>query len=219
MTTASVTAWSVVSTLPKDAAGVPFGGLVRAGASVTPFTLYKGIGASAGATGHLFSHLAVGTHTALSVVGGFDVGNMLAGVYLGDGNNSASNLTPADGGEVDSNDVGKSTLIRGTRWGELVIGGIAKSPSLITGSQVSMASGVVYGLQVAGLGVTAGDTVLLEDNGDTKLSHVFTAANESSYYDYGPGGVWFGASIVVVRTISGGTASATLMFNSSPALT
>jgi hypothetical protein len=205
MTTASVTAYSSVSTLPKDAAGTPFGGLVRSDASVTPITLYKGIGASPGETDLLFSHLAIGSHTGASPVGEFDPGTLLAGVYIGDGNAGGSALTP----DIDH---GKAQLIRSTRFGELAVAGIAKTPSLLTTSQNSLASGVVYGLNVAVLDANPGDTIELENFGNTVFSHVVQSASESKYYDFGNGGMWFGTSIVVVRNVGGAqTASMTLL--------
>lgn len=208
MSSASVTSYSFVSSLPKDAAGVPFGGILRAEASVTPITMLKGIGTSAPFPAInpdlMFSHMAVGTHTATSKVRSLDPGVVLAGPYIE--SDSASALSPyADSGEAQ--------LIRSTRFGELVVGGIAKTASLLTTSENSLASQVVYGLHIAGIGVTAGDTVTLEDFGNTKLTHVFSAANESVHMDFGPAGLKIGTSVVVVQSISGGNASATLFLH------
>jgi hypothetical protein len=199
---ASVTAYSFISTMPKDSVGLKFTPLVRADASVTPFTLYKGIGASPGGDGTtFFSHLAIATHTAASPVKQFHPGVQLGGVYLS--SIGASKLSAASSG--------KFSLVRATRFGELVVNQIAKSPSLLTTSRNTLASQTLYGLWVSGNDVNTGDTVVVKDGVNTMFSHVFTATSENRFYDL-PGGVKAATSLVVdINQTGGGGASVTLL--------
>lgn len=199
---ASVTAYSFISTMPKDSVGLKFAPLVRADASVTPFTLHKGIGASVGGDGTtMFSHLAIGTHTAGSKVGSRHPGVQLGGVFFS--SNGASKLPSASSG--------KFNLLRSTDIGEMVISQLAKSPSLFTTSRNSLTSQNLYGLFVSGNDVNIGDTILIKDQDNTVFNHVFSATSEAKFYEFS-GGIKLSTSLVVdINNTGGGGMSATVL--------
>lgn len=198
MTTASETAYVFQSSLPKDAAGRPFWPLVRSDASVAPFTLPRGIGASLGESGYLFSSMGIGTQVrGASLTGNYPVVG-IGGLYLD---------TPS-ASEVES---GYLQSIQSTKQGGVISEGHPKTASLMTTSVNSISSRIVYGFQVAGIGVTAGDTISLQDGDDAKVTYVFPAANGSEFYDFN-GGLKLSAGVKVVQSISGGAASATILY-------
>ena len=199
MSNASISAYSLQSTLPKDVGGFKFLGWVRSDASVAPFTLPKGIGTSTNGTGFMFSSLAVGSHSQGSKIEANHVGMAAMGVYLAD----------SDASKVES---GQAQLIQSTRKGELIVSGACKLAILDATSvnTYTLGSGLLHGGVISGIGVTAGDTVILESDSDAKMVFVFSAANETIPIHVPVGGLYFGSSIIHTRSISGGAASVTL---------
>jgi hypothetical protein len=201
MSNASISAYSLQSTLPRDVAGYKFMGWVRSDASVAPFTLPRGIGTSTNESGYMFSHLGVSSHTQGSKIEANHPGMALMGVFLQDGNLSGS--------KVES---GQAQLIQSTRKGELIVSGACKIPIMdATSANIyTLGSGLLHGGYITGAGVTAGDNVLIKSNTNTVFNITFESANQTIPLNVPAGGIYFGASITHSRTISGGATSVTL---------
>lgn len=78
---------------------------------------------------------------------------------------------------------------------------------LTADGQVKASAGVLYGLVIAGKGVTAGDTVDVKDGGAggaIKITYVFGAVNETGALNF-PHPITFTTDIYIDVTISGGT--------------
>lgn len=198
MTSLSITSIQLDSISPKDGNGHKFWGIARADASVAPITLVRGIGASVSDSGFLFSSMGVGTQVRGEVLSGFYPLVGVGGLYL---------ETP--GASIVSS--GQLQSIQSTKEGALVSEGFPKSTSLLTTSANTLSSMIIYGLYVSGVGVTAGDTIVLGDGDDSRITHVFEAANQSKFYEF-YGGLRLSSGVKVVQGISGGAASATILY-------
>lgn len=89
------------------------------------------------------------------------------------------------------------------------------SATQVTGdANIKASAGVLYGLVVAGAGVTAGDTVALEDGagGTTILTVVFEAANETIVLPM-PHAITFSSAIYANVTLTGGSVYVTGIYD------
>jgi hypothetical protein len=86
----------------------------------------------------------------------------------------------------------------------------------VTGdAQIKASAGVLYGLVIAGAGVTAGNTVAIKDGGaggTVKITYVFGAANETQQlvFDFP---ITFSTDIYCDVTLSGGSAYVTGVYD------
>lgn len=199
MTTASITAYQIDSTMPKDASGHKFWALVRSDASVAPFVFPRGLATSQADNGYLFGNMGVATHARGSGEFGANEPLMaIGGVFL----------ETVGASEVAS---GSLQFIQSTRQGALVTEGMQKSTSLLSTSVNTLTSKLIHALIIAGDGVTAGDTITFEDGDNTIVPYVFGAANETQVLNF-PGGLPFTTSVVITQGLTGGAASATVVY-------
>jgi hypothetical protein len=168
------TQYSLSDTLPKDAGGAKFAGWVDISTSQNDFALPKGIG-SLTANSKIFANLAIGTH-----VGGSKVDHPVVGV-LGMAHFASNASIVGTMGAVP---------VRGDDRGEIYQSALSSTASMMSGSTetVSLASGILYRMIVAGCGVQAAAQVAVL-NGATSLAHVvFSGANETlPVLDFGTG--------------------------------
>lgn len=207
MSNTSITAFSLQSTLPKDAAGYKFLGWVRSDASVAPFTLPRGIGTSTNDSGYMMSHLGVGSHSQASKIKANHPGMALMGVFLQDGNMSGS--------KVES---GQAQLIQSTRKGELIVSGACKIPIMNATSfnTYTLGSGLLHGGYITGNAVGIGDSVVLRSNENDILRFIFSAASQTHTIEVPAGGIYFSSSIIHARTLAAGGATSITLFVERP---
>lgn len=205
MSNTSVSAYSLISTLPKDAVGQKFNGLVRADASVAPFVLMKGIGTSMNGASLMFAHQAVATHVQGSVIEANHPGVALVGVYLADG--AAS---PVESGQAQ--------LIQSTRRGELIVSGACKIPITdVTSANIyTVGSGLIHGGYIAGVDVNLGDSVTIKDGATNRFQFFFDSTSKTFIMDIPAGGIYFSSSIVHTRSIGANGATSVTLFVERP---
>lgn len=205
MSNTSITAFSLQSTLPKDAAGYKFLGWVRSDASVAPFTLPRGIGTSVNDSGFMFSSLGVATWTQASKVEANAPAVGIMGVYLGD----------SDASKVES---GQAQLIKSTRKGELIVSGACKIPIMNSTSfnTYTAGSGLLHGGYITGNAVGVGDSVVLRSNENDLIRFIFSAASQTHTLEVPAGGIYFSSSIIHARTLAAGGATSITLFVERP---
>lgn len=205
MSNTSISAFSLQSTLPKDAAGFKFLGWVRSDASVAPFTLPRGIGTSVNDSGFMFSHLGVGSHSQGSKIEANHPGMALMGVYLGD----------SDASKVES---GQAQLIKSTRKGELIVSGACKIPIMNATSfnTYTLGSGLLHGGYITGNAVGAGDSVVLRSGSNDLIRFTFSSASQTHPLEVPAGGIYFSSSIIHARTLAAGGATSITLFVERP---
>lgn len=76
---------------------------------------------------------------------------------------------------------------------------------------VKATAGTVYAVIVSGVGVTAGDSVVIKDNTTAKLTFVYAAANETIVFNPSVG-ITFATSIKVDVNKSGGTVAVDVIY-------
>lgn len=205
MSNTSITAFSLQSTLPKDAAGFKFLGWVRSDASVAPFTLPRGIGTSVNDSGFMFSSLGVATWTQTSKVEANAPAVGIMGVYLAD----------SDASKVES---GQAQLIKSTRKGELIVSGSCKIPIMNATSfnTYTLGSGLLHGGYITGNAVGVGDSVVLRSNENDLIRFIFSAASQTHTLEVPAGGIYFSSSIIHARTLAAGGATSITLFVERP---
>lgn len=205
MSNTSITAFSLQSTLPKDAAGFKFLGWVRSDASVAPFTLPRGIGTSVNDSGFMFSSLGVATWTQASKVEANAPAVGIMGVYLAD----------SDASKVES---GQAQLIKSTRKGELIVSGSCKIPIMNATSfnTYTLGSGLLHGGYITGNAVGVGDSVVLRSNENDLIRFIFSAASQTHTLEVPAGGIYFSSSIIHARTLAAGGATSITLFVERP---
>lgn len=105
---------------------------------------------------------------------------------------------------LETGDVGAPALDVAGRLLTTENGKSGHSITLLTADgDIKASAGVLYALVITGIGVTAGDSVDIEDNTTNKLVFVFAAANETIVFTPSVP-ISFATSIHVDVTISGG---------------
>lgn len=203
----TVTAYYINDILPKDNDGHKFAGWVlENGGSDLHFLLPKGIGEST-AGSKKFGSLGIGTHTASSEITATDVGVLVGGYYLL--GQTASRIS-------SSALSGRFFPAQLSEFGEMMVSGVAKSPSLLTGSvnEMSTAS-FLFGYQISASNPSAGGRVLIRNGSNTKLSEYFNANETTTRHRDAPVGGWYfgGSSGITVEILNIGAASVTLFLN------
>lgn len=205
MSNASISAYSLQSTLPKDVGGFKFLGWVRSDASVAPFTLPRGIATSTNESGYMFSSLGVGVATGSSPIGNVDPLMTLGGVYI-------ENINAATPASLVSS--GQAQFITATNLGEIHAIPAAKTASQVSTSAnvLKTSSGILYGIHLAASNVNVGSVFRARDF--TRDLFTIIAPQSSFTHDVviPSGGIAFTTSLLHAQTISSGAASMTFVF-------
>lgn len=204
MSNTSISAFSLQSVLPKDAAGFKFLGWVRSDASVAPFTLPRGIGTSTNG-GYMFSSLGVGVAVGLSPIRNADPLMTLGGVYIENIN------APTAASPVAS---GQAKFITATELGEIHAIPAAKTASQVSTSANALktTSGILYAIHLAASNATVGDIFRVRDFNRDLFTVIAPQSSFTHEVIIPVGGVVFSTSLLQAQTISSGAASMTFVF-------
>lgn len=194
------TAFNINDTLPKDLGGQKFGAWVNNSGSIAEFNLPHSIGASINNT-YKTGYLGVATNTQAQTITSTAPGLLIGGVYL-----ETQTASPVSSGKF------KAAHITG--YGELHTTGAYKTASRTAGSvdTYKTTSAILYGVAIGGVGVTAGNTVKIQNGNADKITFVFSAANETISWTAPNGGIEFTTNLKQTTTISGGAASVTVIY-------
>lgn len=194
------TAFNINDTLPKDLGGQKFGAWVNNSGSIAEFNLPHALGASTN-NSYKTGYLGVATNVQAQTITSTAPGLAIGGVYL-----ETQTASPVSSG--------KFKIAQITGYGEILSTGAYKTASRTAGSveTYKTTSAILYGAIVAGAGVTAGNSVKIQNGTIDMIGIVFGAANQTMSWTAPDGGISFSTSLKQTTTISGGAASVTLIY-------
>lgn len=188
------TAYSLSDTAPKDAGGQKFIALPNITTSQNDFSLLLGLGASTiGATSKIHGYLGIATHISASPITNAPAGVMKLVAYTLNPSSIATN---------------NAIHQRGSDRGEAYITGLSGVTCAMAATSretVTLASGILYNVLVAGMAMTPTPGSLVVMNGTTSLANfIFGSPNETlPILNFGIHGACFGSLILERRNATG----------------
>jgi len=169
------TEYSLADTLPKDLGGAKHLGVIDDQTSQLDYALIRGIASeSLGGASRNLAMLGVSSHTIGSAIG-HGGGVMSMGAYT----ESPSGIGTGNAQAVRVNKEGHVYTMPAS--GVLSYGAAASVQTHVTGSAL------LFGVNILGVDVNAGETVKIQDGNDYKLGYVFSSTSETINVNFSVG--------------------------------